>query len=348
MKVPYPIDDEPILKHIEESYGLPVEKLDFLPKGDIGYCYVLYCGDGSKRFMKLQDDPERINRLGRYLPTVRRLAESGAFVRLSYPLPALDGSLYTFLGNAAITLFNYIEGESLEDAYPFPDSLRRQLAQSMARFHKATPLVRRFLMGAGASETFGIGVLNELNCALSRLDETYAVQGTSTGVAVPPDIETLSAIVDRYRSAIDDMSMKVEALRPEAPQSLMEKAVICHGDLWGGNMMLDSSGELYLVDWEGLVLAPRELEFLNYADDKLMLEAYCGEIGRCIELDKKLLGFFHSRRQLQNLANWMNRILKPGSDHEQNLSDLDCIVNHCLVRWDRDDVRLKISTEMNF
>jgi thiamine kinase-like enzyme len=41
-------------------------------------------------------------------------------------------------------------------------------------------------------------------------------------------------------------------------------SVVCHGDAWGGNMILPPSNQLTLLDWESAVVAPPERDAFNY------------------------------------------------------------------------------------
>jgi len=38
--------------------------------------------------------------------------------------------------------------------------------------------------------------------------------------------------------------------------------VLCHSDIHGYNLLIDNQGALYIVDWDGLVFAPRERDLM--------------------------------------------------------------------------------------
>jgi spectinomycin phosphotransferase len=42
--------------------------------------------------------------------------------------------------------------------------------------------------------------------------------------------------------------------------------VVCHADLHTGNVLVDERGELHLIDWDEVVLAPRERDLMFVVD----------------------------------------------------------------------------------
>jgi spectinomycin phosphotransferase len=40
------------------------------------------------------------------------------------------------------------------------------------------------------------------------------------------------------------------------------ESVVCHGDLHAGNILIEASGALYIVDWDDPILAPKERDLM--------------------------------------------------------------------------------------
>src|SRR5690606_31643040 len=38
--------------------------------------------------------------------------------------------------------------------------------------------------------------------------------------------------------------------------------ILCHADIHAGNILIDTSGQLYIVDWDTLILAPKERDLM--------------------------------------------------------------------------------------
>jgi aminoglycoside phosphotransferase (APT) family kinase protein len=116
--------------------------------------------------------------------------------------------------------------------------------------------------------------------------------------------------------------------------------VACHGDAWGGNMILSPSGQLTLLDWESAVIAPPERDVFGYilCLDYLGPEFTAFDAGyRAIRKEPvhwhvNWLAYYAYRRQLDNLAHWLHNLLHEPLAEEQRDNDVTMIEYHCLDR----------------
>jgi hypothetical protein len=128
--------------------------------------------------------------------------------------------------------------------------------------------------------------------------------------------------------------------RLKALQALAKGAgkemVVCHTDLHGENLMMDKQGNLYILDWEGAMIAPPEHDLFFFAWDDhlwdLFLPHYEREFG-LVSLDSNVFGFYYYRRNLEDLTAWIVRILYHNTDEEQDQADLRWVVEDCIARW---------------
>ncbi len=107
--------------------------------------------------------------------------------------------------------------------------------------------------------------------------------------------------------------------------------------------MLDGHNNLYIIDWESAMIAPREADLRHYMfeDFDYFMEKYVEEFEEPIKLDSDILGFYVYRSHLANLTNWLSRMLYNNQSQEQNESDLECITFHCMDRWDMVEEKMK-------
>ena len=54
---------------------------------------------------------------------------------------------------------------------------------------------------------------------------------------------------------------RAECLAQKLEQQLPE-FVLCHADIHGWNLLIDSNGELFMVDWDTLIFAPKERDLM--------------------------------------------------------------------------------------
>jgi hypothetical protein len=53
MKVELALDKEALIGRIHREYGIQIQHLNFLPKGEVSYCYIADCRGGERYFLKL-------------------------------------------------------------------------------------------------------------------------------------------------------------------------------------------------------------------------------------------------------------------------------------------------------
>jgi len=115
-----------------------------------------------------------------------------------------------------------------------------------------------------------------------------------------------------------------------------KEMVVCHTDLHGENLMTDDQGNLYILDWEGAMIAPPEHDLFFFAwEDRfwdLFLPNYEREFGP-VSLDSNVFGFYYYRRNLEDLTDWVLRILYHNTGEEQDQTDLRGIVEDCISGW---------------
>jgi aminoglycoside phosphotransferase (APT) family kinase protein len=114
--------------------------------------------------------------------------------------------------------------------------------------------------------------------------------------------------------------------------------VICHTDLHGENLMVDDQGNLYIMDWENAMIAPPEHDLFFFAGyDSFwdtFLPHYTREFGP-VNLNRDMFAFYYYRRGLEDLADWIIRILRGDGGDAQDQADLgeisDCLTGLAYV-----------------
>src|SRR5690606_3236499 len=73
--------------------------------------------------------------------------------------------------------------------------------------------------------------------------------------------EQLAELLQGKREVIGRLAARAERLaavlagRPFEPK-------LCHGDIHAGNLLVDASDRVYIVDWDTLVIAPKERDLM--------------------------------------------------------------------------------------
>lgn len=329
MEVKYRIDDHELIGNLNKEYEIQAESITFIPIGDSAYSYRVDCANGDRYYLKLfdhQNDRQRANieRLKHYLPLTWSMVHQNLFQHLTYPIQTFSGVFQASFHHFTVVLFHFIEGESLAEAYPFPRKVIAEIAGSIAAIHRLTPDIDRSML---LTETYAISFETDLEKCMSVMEQTVLFDN---GIK-----QKLRKHVLAKKEQIFSLLHLVRTLQGKATSGSKEQ-VLCHGDIWGGNIIRHDN-TLYLIDWESAVMAPPELDIVGYLGEEfdVFLSAYEEHLGHSVTINLDLLRFFTYRRHLQNLTNWLKNILYRNTDQAQNENDLDMILHHCMNRFDR-------------
>ncbi|TVY02434.1 phosphotransferase [Paenibacillus cremeus] len=335
MQVSYPMEDITLINILDKAYGIQVEYIYFIPMGDSAYSYRVNCANGDRYYLKLfdhQNDQQKrgIERLKYYLPLTSYMYHQSLFKYTTFPIKTLKGDFQITINNITTVLFNFIQGETLADAYPFSEEILTDIAQSVAAIQQITPYIEDIIL---LTEEFDISFEDDLEKCMIALDSTIN----------PNDYikQALREQVMVRKARIFDLLNLVRELRGNAI-NLNKERVLCHGDIWGGNLIRHEN-KLYFIDWESAILAPPEFDLVGYIGQEfeVFLTAYEEHLGHSVEVDLDLLRFYSYRHHLRNLTNWLMNILYRNTEQAQNENDLEMILYHCINRWDSIEARLK-------
>lgn len=332
----FKIDDDQLSFYIQENYGISVKQIEFIPVGDSAYSYKVICMAGNLYFLKLFDhhndrQKEGIRRLNYYLPLTWDLYHQGLFTNITYPVKNLSGNLYTTLEDITIVLFNYIVGESLADAYPLSNKILKEIAKSMAKLEKITSKINHAML---PMESLDISFETKLKNCISILEGSIKHQNLR-GLVLSKKVQIFSImdLVNKIRNSVCIDS---------------KHQVLCHGDIWGGNLIYQNN-QLFLVDWESVIIAPREYNLYSFIGPgfDIFISSYIRQLNQKIKIDVNLIRFYSYRAHLRNLTNWLMNILFRNTDEAQSINDIDMIENHCLDRLDQIEPNIsKISRDL--
>ena len=315
-----------------EQWHLEATGVHFIPVGDSAYSYRVEARPNSSCYLKVVDQRMAAGRrtaahMGFTLPLQHLVANLHlAEVSAPLPQPTITGALQATHGPFLFALYTFIPGETLADAYPMSPSLVRQIGQALAALHTVQLPEAHQLQSPQDSLTapFDADLLTDL-AALETITSHDA-----------PYLQRLREVTWPRREHIRAFLAHSQEYARKA-QQIAVSVVICHGDAWGGNMILAPSGRLMFLDWESAVMAPPERDAFMYLG-YLGTEFTAFDAGyRMIHQEPmqwhaEWLAYYAYRRQLRNLAHWLHNLLHEPLDEVQRDNDVTMIEYHCLDR----------------
>jgi hypothetical protein len=106
--------------------------------------------------------------------------------------------------------------------------------------------------------------------------------------------------VEAVRRLAERMAVLGEELRGD-------NFVVTHGDPNTHNWLVEDDGRVWLCDWGGIALGPRERDLFAFAESHLQ-EAWAGYGGKP---DERVLDLYRQRWVLQEIADYGTRLLDP-------------------------------------
>jgi spectinomycin phosphotransferase len=323
------MDDKTLVEIIDREYGLQVERLTYLKQAWAAHCYAVDCAGGERYFLKYYEHEHhaRICALDVefYLSLSYQLHAKQLLPTVACPVQTRGGRFAVPLNGHLLILFHWIEGQTV-GFDRLPDGILAELATLVGILHNSTPHID---WPSPPREGFGIPFEDKLLGGLDALEDitsadTFGKQGLRR--LILPRRDEILGLLDRLKELQAQARVRAQD----------DEMVYCHTDLHGGNLMLDESGALYVVDWEGAWLAPPEHDLFFFAGDERFWDLFLPRYERAfrpVRLDSTIFGFYFYRRNLEDLAEWFVRILYENNGEERDRQDLQWLVEDCIEGW---------------
>lgn len=304
------IPDERICACLASAYDLRISTLAFLPLGaDINTAvYRAEEAGGGAYFVKL--------RRGAFRPVTVRVP---AFLHdqdvpaLIPPLKTVSGRLWTVMDRYKMIVYPFIEGQNGYEA-ALSDQHWLELGAALRAIHTANlpaPLARR--------------VPREKYSAIFRRQVSAFQRQTRQADFADPAAARLAALMRTHEDTIRGLVRRTETLaRALRVRSL--PFTLCHADLHAGNLHIGADGRLYIIDWDTLMLAPKEHDLgliggcRLWNDPKQIALFYQGYASN--EIDTCALAYYRSERVIMDIAAFCSQLFlsdEGGPDREQAL-----------------------------
>jgi spectinomycin phosphotransferase len=243
--------NERIVEHLHKAYGLRIDQVTFLPLGaDYNSAvYRVMAADGTAYFLKLRRNT--FDEIGVALP--RFLREQG-ILQVMAPLPTTTQQLWSRLDEFYVILYPFVEGEN---GFGVDLSPRQwvELGEALRRIHTATlPAALRARL---PQEPYSAHW-----CARLRFFQTQA----AVNAYADPAAAQLAALLRARQGELQQLIERTEALG-QALQARSLPLVVCHTDIHGWNLLVGGQGDLYIVDWDSPMLAPKERDLMFLVGD---------------------------------------------------------------------------------
>lgn len=215
------------------------------------------------------------------------------------PEPALDGRLWASLDGDGLVLYPYVDGRAGKSPGLSPAQWRRFGAMA------------RYVHGRDTSSLAGVVPVEPYQPRWGGGDRTWA-----EARALTRRLPSATSLGREVAEVLLELTDRAEELAGRLREATLPP-VLCHADMHTGNVLVDTDDRLWLLDWDEVVLAPRERDLMfavgggisralvSAADTVAFLQGY-GEV----RPDPLALSYYRHTWAVQDLADYGEQVFE--------------------------------------
>jgi spectinomycin phosphotransferase len=297
------LSESAIADCLAAHYGLAVDAVTFLPIGNDfqAAVYRVVATDGAAYFLKIRFGP--IFEPGLLVP--RALVDLGISNVLA-PLRTTTEGLWCALdehAGATVVLYPFIPGQNAKLA-GLSDGQWRAFGATLRAVHESG-LEARF-RGQLRGEDFSLPAAAVVGRQLADLDDaTFA----------SPAAARFAQFWRDHVARIDSLLARTEELGARLRGKRFDH-VLCHADIHAANILVAEDGRIWLVDWDGPLLAPPERDLLFVVGSRIGRHVTPREENLFFagygpaEIDAEALIYYRYERRIEDLGETAERVFR--------------------------------------
>ena len=278
-----------ISRLISNRYGFNVESVSVALRGFVGETYIINT-DREKYFLKIFQENRYFANVLQGLPVLRELKDLGVNY-INFPIFTKEKTFYFVENNRYYILFNYIKGENTEE-YELSKVFQQLIEISKLTKSIKSPIKR---------ENFNVLYVESFEESIERYKDVSVIQNHLDGV-----LNHWS----RFKDLANTLKRKNYTM------------YITHGDAFG-NVIKDKE-DLYIIDWDDLLLAPLERDLWFFFDNQEVIELYRKEFPN-FHMDRDIILYYVYNRFFDDLLGFFE-LLEQQKDYENVIESIkkDC------------------------
>jgi spectinomycin phosphotransferase len=319
MHYPTKIKDETLIQWLNDTYNLEDVTLTFVPKGECSWGYIVAIREKPRYFLKLvkegvcSDFPTR-----QAIQAQMELFHDHGFQHMQPPPKRGKGKYLNTLEDFTAQLLPYVAGKTPET---LTEAQEREWGLLMARLHRCKISEKE----QPVLENFGESKIKAFKALMEKVDQPI-------GFFSPVQSKLLQRLRDVRKTLMENLdAMEKQRADLLEKQDSKRDYVLCHGDPNSSNIIITDNDELKLVDWDGILLAPRERDLWALKDHTVAMEAYqtrMESLNVDAKPDEDLMAYYQLEWDIQEIVDFGGRILSDQQADEHNQRDYDELDKH--------------------
>lgn len=244
------LSDDKIQTSLNVFWEIQPQQLEFLPIGNDASAWVYRIKTDTKHyFLKIRKGIPH----PALLQAPHYLRRNGS-QNVVAPRPTVTGDLYTSLEGYALILYDWIHGTSAWD-----------ITLSDTQWQTWGAIMR------GIHDTFIDDILstlvpNEIFVSKRNSIILWINEWVQTHLFDDPIQQQTANYWNDQQSIIDKCCYRLQEIGHQLQQQSLQ-LVICHADIHQANIMIDEQEQIQIVDWDEVILAPKERDLMFFVED---------------------------------------------------------------------------------
>src|SRR3984885_13021573 len=284
---------------LNTKYGIVATTLILLPLGaDMNASvYKAETRDGQSYFVKLKRGHHSDISV-----TLLGLLQASGIQQIISPIKTIDGKLTQYLNDSTLTVYPFFNGQNGFCCH-LTDDQWVGLGEALKQIHDLDlpPSIKDQIR----KETYSSKWREAIRSLYSYIDGDLDVDETAL---------KLQAFMREHNAVIHRLVNRAESLSQMIPEQSPE-FVLCHSDIHGGNVLIDESGSIFIVDWDDPIMAPKERDLMfigggvanvwnNPHEEEFFYKGY----GKT-EINRTILAYYRHERIVEDIALYSQQLL---------------------------------------
>jgi spectinomycin phosphotransferase len=302
-------DTAHLIDCLNTNYGIIATTLTFLPLGaDINASvYKAEMLEGQSFFVKLKHGHH--SDIG--VALLAWLQGSG-IQQIIPPIKTIDGKLTQYVNDFTLTVYPFVNGQNGFCCH-LTDDQWVTLGKVLKQVHEldVPPSIKDQIM----QETYPPKWREAVRSLDAHIDEDLGSDETT--LKMQKFMKEHKAVIDRLVNQSEVLSQMIQKQNP--------KFVLCHSDIHGGNVLIDGSGAIYIVDWDEPIMAPKEHDLMfigggvaNVWNDPREEEFFYKGYGRP-NINVVILAYYRHERIVKDIVEYSQALLLASAGGEYRL-----------------------------
>lgn len=317
-------DETRLIDYLKIKYGIAATTLTLLALGadrDASTYKAETC-EGQSYFVKLKKGLHPDTSV-----TLLAWLQRSGIKQIIPPIRTSDGNLTQHTNEFTLTVYPFVEGQNGFCSH-LTDDQWVVLGKVLRQIHELD--VPSSIKEQIRKETYSPKYREAVRALDVHIDGDLA--GDEVTLKLQAFMREHKAILHRLVNRAEDLSQKIREQSPEC--------VLCHSDIHGGNVLIDESGTLYIVDWDEPIMAPKERDLMfigggvanvwnHPREEELFYKGY----GKT-SINKLILAYYRHERIVQDIVEYAQALLLTSDGGEERLK----MYKHFLDMFERNGV----------